>query len=132
MKTNYGISQKDLHLKPLSMWKFLPAVFLIYWVVPLFFLVDVAVAIYQTTYFSLVRIPKIKRSDFVMFDRWDLTKLSLLEKINCVYCEYANGVIAWAKAVVNQTELYSCAIKHERKGKGQEHQATFYEYSEFK
>ena len=59
-------------------------------------------------------------------ERWDLKKLSFLQKINCVYCEYANGILAFAKAVGNQTEIYSCAIKHRHALKGHEYEKKFY------
>ena len=40
-------------------------------------------------------------------------------------------MIAWVKAVINQTEIYSCAIKHKKPVKGQDHQNDFYEYEKY-
>lgn len=67
-----------------------------------------------------------------MLDRYELSKLSFMQKLNCVYCGYANGIIAYGKAIVNQTEIYSCAIKHTRTPKGHEHHKGFYDWREFK
>jgi len=95
------------------------------------FLADIYATIYQEIYFTIQGIPKIKRSNYVKLDRWELSKLSIGQKLSCIYCSYANGIIAWIKAIINQTETYSCAIKHQYKMPGQEHQADFAEYKEY-
>lgn len=100
-------------------------------IIPVIFL-DIWTTVYQAIYFSAAGIPKIKKKDYIIFDRWDLRQLNILQRINCVYCEYVNGLLAWAKSVSNQTEVYSCAIKHSAPRKGQEHQEKFYEYEEFR
>jgi hypothetical protein len=92
---------------------------------------DIFLVIYQAVYFSIQGIPKIKRSQYIVLDRWDLSKLTIAQKLSCIYCGYANGIAAWAKAVVNQTEVYSCAIKHKYAAPGQEHQKEFAEYQEY-
>lgn len=90
-------------------------------------ILDIAITVYQTVYFSIMGIPKIKKKEYIRMERWDLKKLTLWQKINCVYCEYANGVLAWAKAVGNQTEVYSCAIRHRHALKEHEHERKFYD-----
>ena len=75
-------------------------------------LTDIFVTQFQWIYFGLHDIPRIKRRDYFAYDRYLLSKLNPVQKLNCYYCEYANGVIAYTKAVVNQMEIYSCAIKH--------------------
>lgn len=50
-----------------------------------------------------------------MFDRTHLGYLNLLEKINCAYCSYGNGLIAYCREVVGLTEQYWCPIKHARR-----------------
>ena len=96
-----------------------------------FLLIDLFVTTYQAICFPIYRIPKVKRSDYLVFDRADLPYLNAIEKFNCFYCEYANGIVGYAKAVVNQMELYSCAIKHELHPLGQEHQKDFFEREKF-
>ena len=39
-------------------------------------------------------IPKVRRADYLVFDREDLPYLNLMEKFNCFYCSYGNGVAA--------------------------------------
>ncbi|HKQ12651.1 MAG TPA: hypothetical protein VJT80_04415 [Steroidobacteraceae bacterium] len=57
-------------------------------------------------------VPFVLRSDYMLFDRARLPYLSLLERFNCAYCSYANGVIAYVREVAARTEQYWCAIKH--------------------
>ncbi len=94
-------------------------------------ILDLSTYIYQQVYFSITDIPKVRRGDYLAIDRFKLKKLNFGQKVNCLYCEYVNGVLAWTKAVANQTEVYSCAVKHKSKRLGQEHQAGYYDYVEF-
>jgi len=48
-------------------------------------------------------------------DRHRLSHLNSIEKLNCVYCGYVNGLIAYAREIVARTEQYWCPIKHARK-----------------
>ena len=80
-----------------------------------FLLMDLFVTIYQTICFPVYRIPRVKRRDYIVFDREDLPYLNLIEKINCAYCSYGNGLVAYAREVVGRTEQYWCPIKHARK-----------------
>jgi hypothetical protein len=94
-------------------------------------IIDAWTQMYQLVYFGLRGIPMIRRKDYMMMDRFQLAGLNLPQKVNCWYCEYANGVIAWVKAVANQTEIYSCAIKHSVQPMGHEHHEDFYSYDQF-
>lgn len=101
------------------------AIFSIYsMIIPVAFL-DLSITLYQWIYFSVMGIPKIKKSEFVVLERWDFSKLTGWQKFNCVYCEYINGILAFAKAVGVQTELYSCAIRHNHALKGREHENEY-------
>lgn len=77
--------------------------------------VDVAVTIYQIICFPVYRVKKVPRSDFIVIDRHHLSYLNAIEKINCVYCGYANGVAAYFREVAARTEEYWCPIKHSRR-----------------
>jgi hypothetical protein len=83
-----------------------------------FLLMDLFVTVYQTICFPVYRIPKVKRSDYLVFDRGDLPYLNLIEKFNCFYCSYGNGVAAYTREVAARTEQYWCPIKHARRIKG--------------
>jgi len=80
-----------------------------------FVLLDAAVTLYQTVCFPVYRIPKVQRRDYIVFDRSDLPYLNLIEKINCAYCSYGNGVAAYVREVAARTEQYWCPIKHARR-----------------
>ena len=53
--------------------------------------------------------------DYLIFDRYQLAYLNILEKINCAYCSYANGLLAYAREIAGRTEIYFCPIKHARR-----------------
>jgi hypothetical protein len=78
-------------------------------------LLDVSITIYQHICFRAYGIPRVKRSDYFVYDRAHLAYLNLIEKINCAYCSYGNGVMAYGREVVARTEQYWCPIKHARK-----------------
>lgn len=82
------------------------------------FIVDVLITIYQVICFPIYKIPKVKRSQYVVMDRYNLFYLDKVEKINCWYCEYFNGVIAYVTEIAGRTEQFWCPIKHSRHIKG--------------
>ena len=59
--------------------------------------------------------PQVRRRDYLVFDRHHLAYLNIIEKINCAYCSYANGAIAFVREVASRTEVYWCPIKHARR-----------------
>jgi hypothetical protein len=83
-------------------------------IVPLL-LLDLFVSLFQAVCFPIYGIAKIKRADYFVFDRHHLAYLNALEKLNCAYCSYANGLIAFAREIVARTEQYWCPIKHARR-----------------
>ncbi len=80
-----------------------------------FLLLDLLVSLYQAACFPIYGIAKIKRSDYLVFDRHHLAYLNALEKLNCAYCSYANGIIAYTREIAARTEQYWCPIKHARR-----------------
>lgn len=78
-------------------------------------LLDVCVSVFQAICFTIYKIPKVRRRDYLVFDRHHLAYLNFIEKTNCAYCSYANGVIAFAREVAARTEVYWCPIKHARR-----------------
>ncbi len=83
-------------------------------IVPLV-LLDISVMVYQAICFPAYGIPKVSRRDYLVFDRHHLAYLYALEKINCAYCSYANGALAFMREVASRTEIYWCPIKHARR-----------------
>ncbi len=80
-------------------------------VVPLVFL-DLSMTIYQAICFPAYGIPKVRRGDYIIFDRHKLAYLNAVQKFNCVYCSYGNGMIAYVQEIASRTEAYWCPIKH--------------------
>ncbi len=80
-----------------------------------FLLLDLFLTVYQGICFPIYGIPKARRSDYMTFDRGDLPYLNLLERFNCFYCSYGNGVAAYFREVAARTEQYWCPIKHARR-----------------
>jgi hypothetical protein len=78
-------------------------------------LVDIWVMAYQAICFPIYKIPKVRRRDYLVFDRHHLAYLNIIEKINCAYCSYCNGAIAFVREVAARTEVYWCPIKHARR-----------------
>ena len=79
-------------------------------IVPLTIL-DFSVYIFQHVCFSAWGMERIERSEYVIIDRHRLAYLNGIEKLNCAYCGYANGVIAYAREAASRTEQYWCPIK---------------------
>lgn len=80
-----------------------------------FVLLDLFVTVYQFICFPVYGIPKVRRSNFLVFDRHHLAYLNILEKLNCAYCSYGNGLIAYVREIASRTEQYWCPIKHARR-----------------
>lgn len=70
------------------------------------------VTTYQWICFPIYRIPRVRRRTYCVLDRHRLGYLNGIEKANCVFCGYANGVIAYVREVAARTEQYWCPIKH--------------------
>jgi len=78
-------------------------------------LVDLCVMAFQAICFPVYKIPKVRRRDYLVFDRHHLAYLNIIEKINCAYCSYVNGAFAFMREVAARTEIYWCPIKHARR-----------------
>ena len=78
-------------------------------------LLDIFITVYQFVCFPIYGIDKARRRDYFVFDRRYLAYLNVVEKFNCAYCSYANGLIAYVREIAGRTEQYWCPIKHARK-----------------
>ena len=79
--------------------------------IPVFFC-DVIAYVYQSICFPIYGIPKVRRSDYIAFDRHRLNYLNWAEKFNCEYCAYVNGILAYFTEIAARTEQHWCPIKH--------------------
>ena len=80
-------------------------------IVPLV-IIDVTFSIYQHICFRAYGIPRVPRLNYLVNDRHRLGYLNTIEKLNCAYCGYANGVVAYAREILSCTEQYWCPIRH--------------------
>lgn len=85
-------------------------------IVPAIFL-DIVMEVYQRICFPIYGIALVSRPEYIRIDRHRLAYLSGLEKINCIYCGYINGLFAYVSRIAAETEWYWCGIKHARNGK---------------
>jgi hypothetical protein len=89
-----------------------PLIWLI--LIPALFL-DLTVSIFQVVCFRVYGIPRVKRQRYIVIDHQSLAYLNLIEKLNCLYCGYFNGLIAYVREVAARTEQYWCPVKHARR-----------------
>ena len=83
-------------------------------IVPLLML-DACVSFYQWVCFPIYGITRVRRGDYLVFDRRHLGYLNVIEKFHCTYCEYGNGLMAYMSEILARTEQYFCPIKHAHK-----------------
>jgi len=94
---------------------------------------DIFISFYQFTCFPIYGIKKVRRGDYIIFDRQQLSYLNFIEKFHCTYCAYGSGMIAYISEIVARTEQYFCPIKHARKVLGShERYAHFLDYGDAK
>jgi hypothetical protein len=96
-----------------------------------FAILDISVEIYHRICFPLYGIPLVKRSDYIIFDRYKLNYLGEVQKLNCTYCAYMNGLLRYVTEIGAETERYWCAIKHAKEeGRYPEHHKDFIDYGD--
>jgi hypothetical protein len=88
---------------------------IIYGMVLPMLLMDMLVSLYQWICFPIYGITKVRRSDYMVFDRHHLGFLNFIEKFHCTYCEYGNGLMGYMVEILARTEEYFCPIKHAHK-----------------
>ena len=78
-------------------------------------LLDAWISLYQAVCFRAYGIARVNRSAYIVIDRHHLAYLNGIEKLNCIYCGYANGVFAFVREVAGRTEQYWCPIRHAKR-----------------
>jgi hypothetical protein len=113
-------------------WAHVASVPFIYIVIIPFVLLDTFLELYHRVCFSLYQIPFVKRSEYIKIDRHKLSYLNYRERLNCVYCGYANGLLHYASEITARTEEYWCGIKHsdDQEFRAPKHHEDFLEYGD--
>jgi len=78
-------------------------------------LLDLWITAYQAICFRAYGIDRVPRSTYIVLDRQHLAYLNGIEKLNCIYCGYANGVFAYVREIAARTEQYWCPIRHAKR-----------------
>lgn len=97
-------------------------------IIPLAFL-DLTLTIYQQICFRAYGIGRVSRKRYIVLDRHQLAYLNGIQKLNCVYCGYGNGLIAYAREILARTEQYWCPIKHAKRVAGSH--PRYYKFSHY-
>jgi hypothetical protein len=96
-----------------------------------FLFLDLFLTIYQGVCFPIYGIPRVRRADYLVFDRGHLKYLNLVERLNCVYCSYANGLCGYVTEISARTEQQWCPIKHARRLRAPHSRYTrFFDYGD--
>lgn len=80
-----------------------------------FLLLDLWVTFYQAVCFRAWGIRRVRRRAYFAIDHHKLAYLNGIEKLNCVFCGYVNGLIAYVREIAARTEQYWCPIRHARR-----------------
>jgi hypothetical protein len=75
-------------------------------------LLHLGIFIYQAVAFRLYGIERVRLRDYICFDREKLSYLNAIDKLNCAYCSYVNGLFAYSSEIGHRTEYYWCGVKH--------------------
>lgn len=126
-RSSVGVFRYILAAQPLK-WITAPIIYAGF--VPML-LLDLFLLVFQAVCFPVYHIPKAKRSDYLVLDRVDLPYLNAVEKLNCFYCGYANGLASYFREIAARTEQCWCPIKHARRIKtAHDRYPTFFEYGD--
>ena len=110
-KARLGIFRWVLTVRPLN---YLTAPIIYGMIVPLA-LFDLCISFYQLTCFPIYRVARVRRANYIALDHQHLAYLNIIEKVDCMYCSYAVGLLGYAQEITARTEQYFCPIKHARK-----------------
>lgn len=75
-------------------------------------ILDLFLELYHQISFRLLKLPRIPRGAYIRIDRHKLAYLTPVQKIFCMYCGYANGLLPYAAKIAAESEKYWCAIMH--------------------
>jgi hypothetical protein len=111
LNVRMGVFHWFLTVRPLN---YLTAPIIYGMIVPLA-LIDLSISFYQLTCFPIYGVARVKRANYIVLDHQHLAYLNIVEKVDCMYCSYAVGLLGYAQEITARTEQYFCPIKHARK-----------------
>ena len=92
------------HAERVGWWRCAVAAVCMYVSLPLFMYIHASVTLlyYKIFVRPLLALPPLRARDHVILDRYDISGLTWFDRINCLYCEYANGVTHLFQSEVDQ------------------------------
>jgi hypothetical protein len=91
---------------------------LVYSVFIPFAVLDLWVTAYQAVCFRAWHVRPVRRRHYFAIDRHKLAYLNAIEKFNCLFCSYTNGLTGYVREIASRTEAYWCPIRHARRVRG--------------
>jgi len=90
-------------------------------------LLDALATLYQVVCFPIYRMPGVDRKQFIQIKRTGLESLNGVDRLNCYYCSYANGVLRYVQKIAAETERMWCPIRqlHKKNYTPPTHHADF-------
>ncbi|MFA5831409.1 MAG: hypothetical protein WC878_06265 [Candidatus Paceibacterota bacterium] len=79
-------------------------------------LLDVCMTLCQYACFWAFNIPVLPRTGYFVFERMYLSFLNAIQKVNCGYCSYGNGLMAYDSAILARMEYLWNPEKQEKIG----------------
>jgi hypothetical protein len=105
---SFILNNKKIHTS-FREYLFSPAVYIFF---PVAILFHISLELYHRIVFFGYKIPYVLMKDFFIFDRHKISHLNTLQKFNCIYCSYINGLMAYGKEIAGRSERYWCPFKH--------------------
>lgn len=68
--------------------------------------------LFSRLYFWIRNQKQMDTRSFFNYDRHKISHLTLIDKIWCEYCEWANGTLQWTMAFTNEIERRYCPIQN--------------------
>jgi len=81
----------------LSMYSFMPILILVHFLLVLIFFQWIVSAVVGNT--------RLRQRDFLILDRHRIHGIALVDKLNCLYCDYANGLCTLINKELDQLQL---------------------------
>jgi len=78
-------------------------------------LLDFTATLYQRVCFPIYRMPRVNRASYIQIKRKGLESLNIVDRLNCYYCSYANGVLRYVQKIAAETEKMWCPIRQKLK-----------------
>jgi len=94
--------------------KYLLSIPFIYGMLIPFVFLHIMVEIYHRIGFFLYEIPYVNWREYIIIDRHRSKSISTIQKTNCIYCSYINGLIGYIREISARTEQFWCPIKHKK------------------